>query len=180
MRPILLIILSLGCCASLRASVTIDDLRCEHQTNPLGIDTHVPCLSWILESNQRNETQTAYEVMASSSPDKLAKGDFDELDSGKVLSDESINIAYAGKPLTTGQRVWWKVRVWDVNGKVSEFSKSAWFEMALLEPSDWQAKWIQRRSDEADPESQAFDDHPAPCFERNSCSPKKSPGLVFT
>jgi alpha-L-rhamnosidase len=173
MRPILLIILSLGCCASLRASVTIDDLRCEHQTNPLGIDTHVPCLSWILESNQRNETQTAYEVMASSSPDKLAKGDFDELDSGKVLSDESINIAYAGKPLTTGQRVWWKVRVWDVNGKVSEFSKSAWFEMALLEPSDWQAKWIQRRSDEADPESQAFDDHPAPLFRKEFVLAKK-------
>ena len=121
MRLIFLIILSLASCASLRAGVTIGDLRCEHQRNPLGIDTRQPCLSWILESNQRNQAQTAYEVLASSSPDNLAAGHFDEWDSGKVLSSDSINIAYGGKPLASGQRIWWKVRVWDAGGKASEF-----------------------------------------------------------
>src|SRR5580698_5571041 len=105
-----LIILSLACCA--RAGITIGDLQCEHQRDPLGIDTRMPCLSWILESNQRNQAQTAYEVLASSSPEKLAAGQYDEWDSGKVLSGESINIDYGGKPLVSGQRIWWKARVW--------------------------------------------------------------------
>ena len=174
MRPIFLIILSLACSANLSAGpvgqssrsaiFTIDDLRCEYQNNPLGIDTCAPRLSWILESKQRNQAQSAYEVLASSNPDKLAKGDFDEWDSGKILSSESIDIVYAGKPLTAGQRIWWKVRVWDAGEKVSKVSKPAWFEMALLDPSDWQAQWIQRKSDGPIPESQMFDDHPAPLF----------------
>jgi alpha-L-rhamnosidase len=166
-----LVILGLACCA--RASITIDDLQCEYQKDPLGIDTRVPCLSWILESNQRNQSQTAYEVFASSSHEKLAAGQYDEWDSGKVPSSKSINIVYAGKLLVSGQRIWWKVRVWDVDGKVSEFSKSAWFEMALLDPSDWQARWIQRKSNGAVPDAQTFDDHPAPLLRKEFVLAKK-------
>ena len=172
-RSVVLIVFGLAGCARLRAGVTVDDLRCEYQTNPMGIDTIAPRLSWILESSRRNQAQTAYEVLASSSPDQLAAGRFDEWDSGKILSSESINIVYAGKPLASGQRIWWKVRVWDATGKASDFSKPAWFEMALLQPSDWQAQWIQRKSDGPVPESQMFDDHPAPLFRKEFVLTKK-------
>jgi alpha-L-rhamnosidase len=169
----LLLAFGLACCTRLRAGVAIDDLQCEHQKAPLGIETLVPRLSWILESNQRNQVQTAYEILASSSADNLAAGHFDEWDSGKISSSESINIAYAGKPLASGQRIWWKVRVWDASGKASEFSKPAWFEMALLDPSDWQARWIQQKAKGDSLESQAFDDHPAPLFRKEFVLAKK-------
>lgn len=160
-------------CASFGADLTVDDLRCEYQKDPLGIDTPAPRLSWILESNQRGQAQTACQIMASSSPEKLARNDADEWDSGQVSSCESINITYAGKSLASGQRIWWKVRVWDATGKVTRDSAPAWFEMALLRPSDWKARWIQRKSDGPVPDAQAFDDHPAPLFRKEFVLKKK-------
>lgn len=155
------------CCDLCRgAGLTADGLLCEYRENPLGLDTPAPRLSWVLESVKRNDAQTAYQIFAGSSPAKLARGDADLWDSGKVVSGESIQIVYVGKPLHSGQRLWWQVRVWDSAGKVSAFSKPAWFEMALLAPNDWQAKWIQRQSAGPMPEAQAFDDHPAPLFRR--------------
>jgi hypothetical protein len=59
-------------------AITIQDLRCEYNTNPLGIETSEPRLSWVLESNERGEKQTAYRVLVASSLQKLQSnaGDF--------------------------------------------------------------------------------------------------------
>jgi len=38
----------------------ISDLRCEYRNNPLGIDVAKPRLSWLIESANRGESQTAY------------------------------------------------------------------------------------------------------------------------
>jgi hypothetical protein len=38
--------------------------------------------------------------------------------------------------------VFWKVRVWDANGKVSGWSQPAAWTMGLLDKTDWQAQWI--------------------------------------
>src|SRR5208282_1527033 len=81
--------------AALRAA-EVGELRCEYQQNPLAIDTQTPCLSWQLDSG----SQTAYQIVV----DGL-------WDSGKVASDQSVNVPYAGKPLTSLQRCQWKVRV---------------------------------------------------------------------
>ncbi len=149
-----------------QATVTVQNLRCEYRTNPLGIDAAPPRLGWVMQSDLRADFQTACQILAASSRAKLAKGEADLWDSGKVASSESVRACYAGQPLRSGQRVWWKVRVWDAAGKVSAFSEPAWFEMALLAPSDWQAQWIQRKSAEPIPEAQAYDDHPAPLFRK--------------
>ena len=63
-------------------------------------------------------------------------------DSGKVASDQSIQVRYAGKPLVSEQECFWKVRVWDEQGKASAWSEPARWSMGLLKPSDWHAKWI--------------------------------------
>ena len=68
------------------------------------------------------------------------KGDL--WDSGKVTSEESLNIAYAGKALASSQQVFWKVRAWDEGGKAGSWSESATFTMGVLNDADWQAKWI--------------------------------------
>ena len=63
-------------------------------------------------------------------------------DSGIVRSDSSVFITYKGKPLQSGKKYFWQVRVWDNAGKASAWSPAAWWQTALFEASDWKAKWI--------------------------------------
>jgi len=119
------------------------DLRCEYLVNPLGIDEVKPRLSWKLESNQRGQKQTAYRIVVSSSREKLDKNVGDLWDTDKVKSDQSIHVVYKGKPMESRMRYYWKVRVWDKDSKVSNWSSPGMWSMGLLMDSDWQgAKWI--------------------------------------
>ena len=117
-------------------------LTCEYAAGPLGVDAPQPRFGWVLESNLRGQMQSAYQVLVASSEEKLRANVGDKWDSGKVVSFQSVNVAYRGKALASGEKRWWKVRVWDGGGKASPFSKPATFEMGLLKKSDWQGKWI--------------------------------------
>ena len=118
-------------------------LRCEYLVDPLGVDEIAPRLDWIVESSRRGEKQTAYQVLVASSLDLLAKDQADLWDSGRVASDDNAQIVYAGKALTSRQGCFWKVRVWDRDEKAGDYSKPAMWEMGLLKPADWSAKWIE-------------------------------------
>ena len=86
------------------AGVTIEQLRCEYLDNPLGIDTPQPRLSWALESNQRGQKQTAYQILVASK-DALLKADTGDLwDTGTVSSDQTVQVVYGGKALSSCQR----------------------------------------------------------------------------
>ncbi len=117
-------------------------LRCEYVENPLGVDTAAPRLFWVLEGHDRGQQQTAYEILVASSEKHLAAGEGDLWDSGKVTSDESIQVLYTGRELKSSQRVFWKVRVWDARDKMSSWSKPSVWTMGLFNPIDWHAKWI--------------------------------------
>lgn len=127
----------------LQAQVEVIDLRCEYQKDPLGLGTPEPRLFWKLLSETPDQMHTAYQVRAASDPERLRAGAADLWDSGKVLSDRSIHVEYAGKPLQSRDRVWWKVRAWDRAGEPSSWSEPAFFEMGLLERDDWQAEFIK-------------------------------------
>jgi alpha-L-rhamnosidase len=129
------------------ASLSPKQLRCEYLVNPLGLDTPQPRLSWIVDSDQRAQTQTAYQLLVASSHVKLDSDRGDRWDTGKVVSDQTIQVPYAGQPLGSGQSCFWKVRVWDQNGKVSDYSEAASWEMGLLSPQDWRAHWIAQTTD---------------------------------
>jgi len=118
------------------------DLRCDYALNPLGVDSAAPRLFWKLDGSARGQRQTAYEILAASSSDKLAQNAGDLWDSGRVASDETIQIPYAGKPLSSFQSVFWKVRVWDQDGSVSPWSEPADWTMGVRQSADWQGKWI--------------------------------------
>lgn len=134
---------ALGECAVMTgSSVSAKELRCEYRVNPLGIDVVRPRLSWILQSSQRGQKQTAYRVLVASSLEKLNSDEADLWDSGKVKSDRTIHLVYEGRPLKSRMRCWWKVRVWDKDGKASAWSKPGMWSMGLLSPSDWEADWI--------------------------------------
>jgi len=120
-------------------------LQCEHRNNPLGIDEVQPRLSWQLKATNpaaRNLKQSAYQILAASSPEALAAGKADLWDSGKVASSQSILVPYAGKPLASGAAVYWKVKVWDQTGAESLYSAPASWSMGLLASSDWKGQWI--------------------------------------
>ena len=120
-------------------------LRCEYLVNPLCIDEEHPRLSWQVESSQRGQRQTAYRVLVASDEKWLGKGRGDLWDSGKVASDETTGIAYDGKALTSQQQCFWKVKVWDKDGKASEWSEAGKWSMGLLKARDWQAEYISFR-----------------------------------
>jgi len=130
------------------ASATPVHLRCEYLQNPLGIDAPAPHLSWQSDSTERNWKQTAYQVLVASSNDHLQLGQADVWDSGKTESDESVGIAYKGPALESRKRYYWKVRVWDAAGQVSDSAEEAWWEMGFLQPQDWKAKWISWKNPE--------------------------------
>lgn len=122
--------------------IAVGGLTCNHVRNPIGVDTPRPKLSWKLYSNVRGQYQTAYRVIAASSAERLDEGSYDLWDTGKVQSADSVFVEYAGKPLGSRQRCYWRVMVWDKDGYASEWSETAYFEMGLLNKSDWTAKWI--------------------------------------
>ncbi|MDD6210224.1 MAG: glycoside hydrolase family 78 protein [Bacteroidales bacterium] len=118
------------------------ELLCEYKSQPLGIDQTAPRLGWQIASPDRGVAQTAYRILVASSPELLNAEKGDIWDSGKVESDESTLIEYAGKPLESGKRYYWMVQIWNQDGAKSKWSEPSWFETGLLNPSDWKAQWI--------------------------------------
>lgn len=126
----------------LAGSIVPVNLQCEYRFNPLGIDEVQPRLIWQVQSDERNQAQTAYQILVASSKELLQNNHGDFWDSGRISSDETVNIAYSGKPLTSGARCFWKVRIWDKKGRASAWSAPAMWSMGLLAPEDWRGKWI--------------------------------------
>ena len=124
------------------ASAAVTNLRCEYLVNPLGIDVVKPRLSWIIEFARRSEQQTAYQVLVASSEELLKNDKGEWWDSGKVASEQSVLAEDNGKPPGSWKQCHWKVRVWDKDGRTSDWSQPAAWTMGLLKPEDWQAKWI--------------------------------------
>jgi alpha-L-rhamnosidase len=120
---------------------TVSHLTCEYQNNPLGIDVLQPRLSWQMQSNRRGTHQSAYRILVAPSETSLNNVANLLWDSGKIDSGQSVHVPYVGQPLASGQRVYWKVRVWDETGQEIE-SSSAWWEMGLLGSDNWKAQWI--------------------------------------
>lgn len=117
-------------------------LQCDYAQNPIGIDDSRPSLSWIVTSPERGDKQTAYQVLVASSPDLLSANKGDLWDSGKVMSGQSTYVPYAGTPLVSRTRCFWKVCVWDKDGQPSAWSAPGSWTMGLLQPADWTAHWI--------------------------------------
>ncbi len=128
--------------AAKRGELRPQELRCEYLTDPLSVEATRPRLYWTSWSVQRGAAQSAYRILAASSAANLRANRGDLWDSGRVSSDQSTHVEYNGKPLASGARVWWKVRVWDKNGNVSAYSPPARWEMGLLSSGDWKAQWI--------------------------------------
>jgi alpha-L-rhamnosidase len=146
-RRILSLLAALCVAGSVRAEnlspVKIYALTCEHLSNPIGIGNQQPRLSWKLRSDRAGEIQTAWQIRAASSVTGLKAVSPDFWDSGKIISDQSVLVSWAGKPLNSRSQVFWQVRVWDKDGLPTAWSEAASFELGLLNATnEWKGRWI--------------------------------------
>ncbi|MBN2327008.1 MAG: alpha-L-rhamnosidase N-terminal domain-containing protein [Candidatus Omnitrophica bacterium] len=164
LSPAFFIICAMDAPLNLQAQLTPERLRCEHLESPLGIDVTQPRLSWQLRTltDERGQFQTAWRILVASSRTTLDCGVGDLWDSGKVDSDQSILIPYEGEALRSCQPCWWKVMVWDAQGRPGPWSNPDFWEMALLKAGDWSAQWIASSAEESSPPRL----EPAPMFRR--------------
>src|ERR1700733_933412 len=116
-------------------------LRCEELETPLGIDTPQPRFSWQLVDSRMGAKQTAWQIQVASTSEGLIAGRADVWDSGRIDSDRSIAVAYAGSPLQPERRYFWRVKVWDKDGAPYPASDVTWWETGLMQEA-WRAKWI--------------------------------------
>ena len=127
------------------AKAGLINLRCEYLSNPLSIDAATPRLSWVPQSSERGWKQSAYRVQVASSAQKLRSG-ADVWDSGKVQSAQTLGVRYAGQPLQSGARYFWRVQVWDNKNRALPASAPSFWQMGLLRQSDWRAQWISAQT----------------------------------
>ena len=150
-------------------------LRCAHLDNPLGVAPDRVRFSWQLDDTRSDCRQVGYQVQVF--PDELSRPPQEVpcWDSGRVASDDSADIPYAGSALTRGGRYRWRARVWDEAGAGSPWSEAAAFEVELDQALGWRASWIGLgpvRESFTPPDGQGPSDpvanalHPAPYLRR--------------
>lgn len=137
-----LVIITMKGCTNPDSELTLYDLTCENLSQPLGIATTSPRLSWKIRSSVNGTSQKDYQIIAASENRLLGENKADLWNTGKVISGESVLVPWQGKNLTSGLLCYWKVRIWDENNQISEWSEPASFSIGLLEKSDWKAQYI--------------------------------------
>jgi len=124
------------------------ELKVDNLAMPLGIDDPAPRFSWQLRDSTPGARQTAYQILVSSRSSSTGDQKADVWDSGRIDSDQSLNVRYRGPALHPSKRYFWRVRVWDVSGSLYPGSAASWWETGLLEQKAWQAGWIGYETDE--------------------------------
>lgn len=118
------------------------NLKCNNRTNPVGVDAS-PVFSWQITSDKRNLKQASYRIIVSDDSQKLNKNEGNCWDSKKINSGRSIQVIYKGSPLVSDKNYYWKVMVFNTEGKSSGWSETGSFQTGLLKQEDWSnAKWI--------------------------------------
>lgn len=135
------IILLLISCNKIPEDINITNLRLENKILPTGVDISKPRFSWNLESDQRGIKQAAYQVLVASTEENIKKDKADMWDSGRIVSDNSIQIFYKGEPLQSNRKYYWKVKIWSDKANSFESEPSYW-TTGLFNKNDWKAKWI--------------------------------------
>ena len=114
----------------------ISNIFVEYQSRPIGLDEKKPRFSWQITAEEKETVQKACRILVRSEAEEV-------WDSGRLETDHSQGIAYAGKELLPCTAYTVHVTVWDNHGNEAE--ESTCFETGFLDPSirAWEgAKWI--------------------------------------
>lgn len=175
LKPIfaLVVLLFTAVVAVQAQSIKMGKLTCEYIENPLGIDITKPLLGWQILGDKRNQRQIAYSIMISDDPKLIKNLTGNIWNSGKIISSQSTNIEYNGTPLKPFKKYYWRVRVFDQNDAPTLWSDPATFETAMLQPQDWQAKWISDSRKLPEDDSDFYKKDQAPLFRKSFQAKKK-------
>ena len=148
-------------------------LTCEYIENPLGIDVIKPRLSWNINSTERNQIQTACEIIVSDNEKAIHIFKGNVWQTGKMITNQNIHVEYNGKPLSAFTKYFWRVKVYDKNGIASGWSNVATFETSALQASNWQAKWIGDVTKQFEKDEDFYQKDPMPLFRKKINVSKK-------
>ncbi len=153
-------------CLPATAALTPLDLRCDGVREVIAASS-TPKFSWRVESKERGEKQTAWQILVASSREILIQERGDLWDSGKQPTAREPSVTYAGAPLSLGARYHWKIRCWGADGKASDWSVPSYMEIAPMKPADWQgAKWIGDGKPLPDKDEDFYKPDPAPLMRK--------------
>lgn len=153
--------------ADFDGELKVTNLQAEYFEDPIGIDQLSPRLAWKLKSDERNTSQASYQIQVAKGEDDFSSENI-IWDTGRIESESSIHNVYDGPDLESGQRYYWRVRVWNQNNEVSEWSDTSFWEMGLLNTNNWQADWIEPGLNQDSSEPQ-----PAPMLRAEFSAPKE-------
>jgi len=104
-----------------------DGLRVEYLRDPhlAPVRDSLPEFSWQVPASAKK--QQAYQILVASSEDLLNMNQGDLWDSKEVRSGLSTNIEYAGTPLEEGKSYFWKLRIWDADNRLTDYSEAQQF-----------------------------------------------------
>lgn len=158
-------ILSSACLFAL-ANTTIAMVPVELSTDGL-VDSiaasATPRFNWRVTSDSRGQSQSAYQILVSSSALKLAGHQGDLWDTGKTPITRVPHIRYEGEALESGGLYFWKVRAWDANDQVTPWSEPKTFEVAPHATEHWQgSQWIDDGKNLPVNHAEFYQDDPAP------------------
>lgn len=143
MKKICLLFLGLSCFFAQAQTFAPIHLKCEYQSDPVGIQVSTPRFSWQVSSVERNFSMRGYELWVAANEADLESGKQLLWKEYQPTGDLSLHIPYQGRPLQAGTAYVWKVRVKQATGKMSPWSAVARFSTALFSPQDWSgAQWI--------------------------------------
>ncbi len=111
------------------AQTTIADVRFEHYRDALGVGEARPRLSWIVATTTAGWRQTGYEIEAYGVDERLRE------QTGRVESDQSVFVSWPFAPLSSGERLMVRVRVWGNDGQPSAWSMPSFVEASRSQPA---------------------------------------------
>lgn len=130
-----------ACSETLNTNFNANNLRCEYMEDAIVAKTS-PRFAWQVSSTESNQKQTAWQILLSDNPEQLNTDKGTIWDSGKTKGNKTFGIKWEGDKLQSFTKYYWKVRIWDAQGKVSKWSETAGFITGAFNKSDWKAKWI--------------------------------------
>ena len=131
------------CCLPLLAGScgkrpAIADMRCEYLASPISVDTPSPRFTWTYEDADAF-VQAGYRLCVATALEKLNHPDI--WNSGEIAGSRPFAAMPDGGLLVSRTPYYWRVEAWDAGGR-RIVSPVAEFETALMETSEWQARWI--------------------------------------
>jgi alpha-L-rhamnosidase len=115
------------------------DLRVDGSVDPIGLDEPRPRLTWRLGLAHPATRQASFRIEVASDPTFASMA---MVWAPPAVAGAEPAIVYGGPPPGSRERRFWRVCVTDDRRTAGPWSSPASWEMGLLAPDDWIARWI--------------------------------------